>query len=565
MSDFRARIIAELDTAKAEAQLNQLKNANKKMDIQLNFITPNGNLNNILQALQNQAKSSGANAGSGFASAFNSSLNKIQVTNGITAISNLQDALKKLNFDDSSIKKITDDLNQMNISVSNVTSKMGDKRLDLTVKGVDEMGRAVTVARKYDNATGQLVNANQRVSQSFGNITNSGRTINAAFSSTLGSVAKFVASYMSIQRVFSTVKNGITTIVDLDTALVDLQKTCTASFSEMNSFYSEANTIAKEYGATTKQIIQSAADWSRLGYNLEDSKAMAKYSSQFASISPGMSVDTATSGLVSIMKAFDIEAKDALDGVLSKVNAVGNGFAVTNDDIVTGLEKSSSAMVAANNTFDQTVALLTAGTEITQDASMMGNALKTISMRIRGYDEETGELSDGLKTLTGDIADLTKTANNPQGISLFTNENRDTYKSTYEILREISNIWDELTDKQQADLLDKLFGKTRAQAGASIISNFEKAEEAMQVMATSAGNADEEMEIIKNSLEYKINALKETGTGIWQNIFNREDLATAVDGLTKVFDVLDKLTSKLGMFGSFIVGGTILTGIKSLA
>ena len=37
---------------------------------------------------------------------------------------------------------------------------------------------------------------------------------------------------------------------------------------------------------------------------------MAKLSSKFASISPGMSTDEAQEGLVSIMKAFDIDPDD---------------------------------------------------------------------------------------------------------------------------------------------------------------------------------------------------------------------------------------------------------------
>jgi hypothetical protein len=81
----------------------------------------------------------------------------------------------------------------------------------------------------------------------------------------------------------------------------------------------------------------------------------------------------------------------------------------------------------------------------------MGAALKTISMRIRGYDEETEELSDDYANLSGEIADLTKTASTPGGISLFTDETKETYKSTYEILKEISEIWNELTDKNQAN------------------------------------------------------------------------------------------------------------------
>lgn len=73
------------------------------------------------------------------------------------------------------------------------------------------------------------------------------------------------------------------------------------------------------------------------------------------------------------------------------------------------------------------------------------------------YDEETEELSDDLKTISGDIADLTKTADHAP-ISIFTDETKTEYKSTYQILKEISEIWDDLTDKQQADLLEKLGG-----------------------------------------------------------------------------------------------------------
>ena len=46
--------------------------------------------------------------------------------------------------------------------------------------------------------------------------------------------------------------------------------------------------------------------------------------------------------------------------------------------------------------------------------------------------------------------------------SFFKESNKRTYKSTYQVLKEISAVWDELTDKQQAQLLEKLFGKTRA-------------------------------------------------------------------------------------------------------
>lgn len=66
--------------------------------------------------------------------------------------------------------------------------------------------------------------------------------------------------------------------------------------------------------------------------------------------------------------------------------------------------------------------------------------------------EETESLDDTLVTIKGDVFDLTNGK-----VSIM--EDADTYKSTYQVLKEISAVWDELTDKQQAQLLDKLFGK----------------------------------------------------------------------------------------------------------
>ena len=66
--------------------------------------------------------------------------------------------------------------------------------------------------------------------------------------------------------------------------------------------------------------------------------------------------------------------------------------------------------------------------EITQDSREAGNALKVLSLRIRGYDEGTGTYSNNIKELSREIASLTKTESTPGGISLFTDRTEQTYK-----------------------------------------------------------------------------------------------------------------------------------------
>ena len=369
---------------------------------------------------------------------------------------------------------------------------------------------------------------------------------------------------MVLRKVISVIKEGVNAVIELDTALIDLKKTTTMSGSDLAAFYKDANKAAIELGVTTKDIIQSAADWSRLGFSDKKSaESMAKLAAQFAAISPGVSIEESTTGLVSVIKAYGIEVEDVLDGVMSKINIVGNTAATSNQQIITGLQNSASAMSAMGSTLEENIALFTAAQEITQDESKVGNALRSISMRIRGYDEETEQLSEELSNITGEVVDLTKTASNMQGVSLFTDATQTEYKSIYQYLKEISEIYDELGQKQQQELMEKLFGKNRASVGQAILQNFEAAEKAMNSMANSAGNADAEMEVITESLAFKLNALKETGTGIFQNIFPQSEIGGAIDLLTGLLQILQTITSVLGGWGSLAVGTGIVAFVKN--
>lgn len=203
-----------------------------------------------------------------------------------------------------------------------------------------------------------------------------GLTTNSFVSSikTLGlQVLGLGSTYQIAMRVVNAVKSGVNTVVDLDTALIDLKKTTTMSSNDLASFYKDANKEARNLGVSTEEIISQAASWSRLGYGSKhDATTMARLSSQFAMISPGMTVEESTNSLVSTMKAFGVTTDQVLDGVMSKINVVGNHFALSNADIADALQVSSSALAAANNSFEQTVALIAAGTEITQDANRVG-------------------------------------------------------------------------------------------------------------------------------------------------------------------------------------------------
>lgn len=275
--------------------------------------------------------------------------------------------------------------------------------------------------------------------------------------------ASLVTTYLSIQDIIRYTQQALQTITELDDSLVDLSKTANMSTSQLNDFYLSSSDIAKQMGVTTKEIIDQASAWSRLGYNTnEAATSMAQLSSQFASISPGMSTDDAQSGLISIMKAWNINVEDVKSEIMDNINALGNNLAESNSDIVEGMERSAAALASVGTDYKDAFAMFSGIQEVLQNAEVSGRALRSISMRIRGYDESTEELSDDLKNVTGELVDLTKTAQHTQGVSVFKEGSTTEFKSLVEYFGEIRDIWDEMSQKQQNDFLQKAFGKTQA-------------------------------------------------------------------------------------------------------
>lgn len=197
--------------------------------------------------------------------------------------------------------------------------------------------------------------------------------------------SQLLARYFSFQDILRYTRTAISSLIDLDTQLVDLRKTTSMTTSELNQFYNTSSDVAKELGVTTSEIISQASAWSRLGYSTKEaSTEMAKLSSKFASVSPGMTTEQSTDYLVSTMQAYGIAVDDVERKIMDNVNRIGNTFATTNAEIGEMLTRSSAAMNAANNSLEETIALESAAVEVTRNAQLTGTAFRTVSMRIRG-------------------------------------------------------------------------------------------------------------------------------------------------------------------------------------
>ena len=141
-------------------------------------------------------------------------------------------------------------------------------------------------------------------------------------------------------------------------------------------------------------------------------------------------------------------------------------------------------------------------------------------------------------------------------------DGKNAFKSTYEILDEISKVWGSLTDVSKANVLNLLGGKRNANVLSSLISNFKDAREAMETAANSSGSAWAENEKYLNSIEGKTKQLQASFEAMANEIINSDLVKAFVDIGKAIADAVTWL-QKMGLLLPTIVG--LVTTIKTLS
>lgn len=265
--------------------------------------------------------------------------------------------------------------------------------------------------------------------------------------------------------------------------------------------------------------------------------------------------------MVTAMKAYNIKANDA-SKITDALNILGNNYATSSADLGEGLSNSASSLATAGNDINQSLAMLTGMSEITQSAGEAGNALKILSMRVRGYDEQTDSYTNDTEELSGAIADLTKTAKTPGGISLFTDDSKQTYKDTYTLMKDISEVYDDLTDKKKAELLEKLAGKNRGNQIAALIQGFQsgQVQKAYEDSINSEGSAQQEQDRWLNSIEAKQQQFQAAMQNLATSTISSDFFKGLTDTGTGALNVLTNIVDKFGLLNTAAVGLGIFQG-----
>ena len=130
----------------------------------------------------------------------------------------------------------------------------------------------------------------------------------------------YILSFVSFYEIWAQIKQGVTYVKELDSALTEMRKVSDETTESLKEFQKESFDIADNVGATAKVIQNSTAEWMRLGESIEEAAKSAEVSNILLNVSEFEDIDSATDALVSMSQAYqDLDKIDIVD----KMNNIG--------------------------------------------------------------------------------------------------------------------------------------------------------------------------------------------------------------------------------------------------
>lgn len=199
-----------------------------------------------------------------------------------------------------------------------------------------------------------------------------GKTLSQVFQNLFGQHFSTMVAMGALHLMQNSLQQIYQNVVDVDSAMTELKKVTDETSAGYEKFMDNATSRAKELGTTVTAVINSTADFARLGFNLQDAEKVSNAALLLKNVGDGIdSIDSASSMVISSMQAFGVEADDVMR-IVNEYNTAGNKFAISADGVGQAIQRSGAALHSANNTLEESIALATAMNRVIQNPETVG-------------------------------------------------------------------------------------------------------------------------------------------------------------------------------------------------
>lgn len=353
---------------------------------------------------------------------------------------------------------------------------------------------------------------------------------------------EFDLTYQAANKVYQMAKEAIKAMTEevytVDKALVEFRKVSDLRGNDLEQYTQDLTESGKQVARTTSDMVEAATMFRKSGFSDEEASQLALVATMFQNVSDvSVSAEDAAANIVSQIQAFGRGLIDPMH-IIDAYNEVANNFAVGTNDLSNGMEIAAAGLSTYGNTFEESLGMIAAGTEIfTGRSSQIARALMTISSRIHG----NADAISALEKLQIPI------------------EDQNGVRSTYQILNDVAEAWVNLGDAERISLQQALAGTTRGKEFAAIMNNWEHAIDATATAMESQGSAAEENSAYMEGLEAKTEGVHAAFQELSQNVVS-SDLVSGMLDLAQAF--MEMANTDIGTFVTQV--GLLSSGLSGI-
>jgi TP901 family phage tail tape measure protein len=355
--------------------------------------------------------------------------------------------------------------------------------------------------------------------------------------------AKKMASWMvmggAIASAFRFVRDVVSNVQELNKAFIDIQIVTNKNNAEVTGLLSSYSKLAKQLGATTVEVANSAVGWLRQGKTIEETNTLIKNSMILSKVG-GIEAAQSTEYMTSASKGYNVAIKDTLS-IVDKISSVDLIAAVSAAGLAEGMSEVANNANMAGISMDKLLGYLAAVGEVTQDPmSEVGHSFSTMFSRMGNI-----KLAR-LKDYQNNGEDLSNVETVLRGLGIELRDGVDSFRNFGDVLDEVASKWETYSEVEQRALATAFASKNNMEDFLVLMKNYGNASDYASAATNSAGTALQKFSKYQEGIEAKQKKLTANMEAFSSAILDSDLIKSSYDSGSGILGFLTEVTKLLG-------------------
>lgn len=386
--------------------------------------------------------------------------------------------------------------------------------------------------------TKNFVNAEHQATDSINEQNKEQEKLDKSMSNMQGWIVNILSIGNAWRKFTQIIRQTFNDVQKLDKAFASIAMVTDKTIEGLWSTYDQYADMANRLGQSTESAIKASALFYQQGLDTADALRLTEDTMKLATLA-GADFETATQQMTAALRGFHMEMEEG-SRVTDVYSELAAHAAADVNGIAYAMSKTASIASSAGMDFETTAAFITNMIETTQEApENIGTAMKTIIARFTELKENVSDVDSEFEDL-----DYNKVDKALKSVGINIKDAQGQFRNLDDVFLELSAKWDTLDRNTQRYIATIAAGSRQQSRFIAMMEDYDRTMELVETAQNSAGRSSEQFAKYQDTVEYKLNQLKNAWEELRVTMIDSDIFKDAIDSLTKFVKSVSKIDFK---------------------